>query len=217
MDAPATIRVVIADDHALFRQGLRSLLRAQSEIVIVAETETLAGLSDIIAATPCDVVLLDLQMERSALGEIPALASLAQIVIVTASENVEESVAAVRAGAAAVVFKRFAVESLMQAIHAAAAGTACMPPAVQAALAKTLRSGPTLSLTAREREIVRHVGMGLRNADIAARLFISERTVKTHLNNIFPKLGVRDRVELALYALKVGLVGLHEQVGRRPG
>jgi two-component system NarL family response regulator len=209
------IRVVIADDHALFRQGLRSLLRAQRDVEIVAESDSLAGLELILAETTCDVLLLDLQMERSALGVIAQLAERTKVVIVTASENVEEAVFAISAGAAAVVFKRFAVESLMQAVHAAAAGEAWMPPAVQLGLANELRRGPRPVLTTREQEIVRHVGRGLRNTEIAALLFISERTVKTHLNNIFSKLGVHDRVELALFALKAGIVGVHEQVGRR--
>jgi DNA-binding NarL/FixJ family response regulator len=81
---------------------------------------------------------------------------------------------------------------------------------LQSAIAANLRAGRKPTLTAREHEIVRCVGLGLRNADIATRLFISEHTVKTHLNNVFAKLGLHDRVELALYALRSGIVSVHE-------
>jgi DNA-binding NarL/FixJ family response regulator len=200
------IRVIVADDHALFRQGLRSLLRTQPDVTFVAEADSFATLAKVLDDDACDVILLDLKMEQSPLGEIAKLAKRAKVVVVTASERIDECIAAVRAGASGVVFKRFAVESLMDAIRAVATGGAWMPPSVQSALASRLRHDPLPLLTPREHEIVRHVGLGLRNADIAARLFISERTVKTHLNNIFGKLGVRDRTELALFALKTGMV-----------
>jgi two-component system NarL family response regulator len=204
------IRVIVADDHALFRQGLRSLLRTQSDIAFVAEADSFSTLARVFDSDPCDVVLLDLRMEQSPLGEITKLSKRAKVVVVTASERIDECVAAVRAGASGVVFKRFAVESLMDAIRAVVTGGAWMPPSVQSALANRLRHDPAPLLTPREHEIVRHVGLGMRNADIAARLFISERTVKTHLNNIFGKLGVRDRTELALLALKTGIVDMPE-------
>jgi DNA-binding NarL/FixJ family response regulator len=149
-------------------------------------------------------------MERIALDRIPGFTEHAKIVVVTASESAADCVAAISAGAAAVVLKRFAVETLMQAIEAATAGGIWMPPEVQAAMATTLRGAPRPTLTVREHEIVRQVGLGLRNADIAQRLFISERTVKTHLHNIFAKLDIHDRVELALYAIKTGIVGAYE-------
>jgi DNA-binding NarL/FixJ family response regulator len=82
-----------------------------------------------------------------------------------------------------------------------------MPPALQAAVAAGLRGPTAASLTRREREIVRHVALGLRNAEVGRQLRISEVTVKTHINNIFQKLGIRDRVELALYAVRTGIIG----------
>ena len=117
----------------------------------------------------------------------------------------------VRAGARGVVFKRFAVETLMDAIGAVAAGHVWMPPSLQAHLAAGLRAGPVEPLTNRERDIVRHVALGLRNAEVAKKLFISEQTVKTHLNNIFQKIGVRDRVELTLWAIRTGIIGSHDR------
>jgi DNA-binding NarL/FixJ family response regulator len=105
-----------------------------------------------------------------------------------------------------VVQKRFAVQTLVEAIRAVAAGLVWMPPALQAEVASQWSSSASKSLTSRETEIVHHVARGLRNAEIAQRLAITEATVKAHLNNIFDKLELRDRVELAVYALRHGLV-----------
>jgi DNA-binding NarL/FixJ family response regulator len=108
-------------------------------------------------------------------------------------------------GALAFVQKRYAVETLMEAIRSAAQGLVWIPPALREEFAAQLRSPASSQLSNRETEIVRCVAAGLRNAEVAERLLIGESTVKTHLNNIFQKLGIRDRVELALYAHRVGL------------
>ena len=208
---PAPIRIVVADDHALFRQGLKSLLKLQPDVVIVGEAARVDELTALLAQVACDVVLLDLGMERNSLAEIASLAERARVVVVTASEQPEDAIDAIRLGACAVVFKRFAVDTLMDAIRAAAQGHVWMPPSLQAHIATALRETARSPLTPREREIIRHVALGLRNAEVAAKLFISEQTVKTHLNNIFQKLGVRDRVELTLYAARVGIIGIHER------
>ena len=205
------IGVIIADDHALFRQGLKSMLRLQSDVTVVAELERASDLLPTLERHRCDVLLLDLQMERNALADIETLAERVAIVVVTASERPDEALAAIRAGARGVVFKRFAIETLMTAVRAVAEGQVWMPPALQAAVAAGLR-GPTVgTLTRREREIVRHVALGLRNAEVGRELSISEVTVKTHINNIFQKLGIRDRVALALYAVRNGIIGVHER------
>jgi DNA-binding NarL/FixJ family response regulator len=200
------MRVAIADDHALFRQGLKSLLRLQSDVTVVAEFERIADIPVGLDRGSCDVLLLDLQMERAAFAAIESLAERLTVVVVTASERVEDAIAALRAGARALVFKRFAIETLMDALHAATDGQVWMPPELQTELASRLRQPPTVTLTRRERDIVRQVALGLRNAEVAERLCVSEGTVKTHLNNIFHKLGLRDRVELTLYAVRLGIV-----------
>jgi len=205
------IRVIIADDHALFRQGLKSMLRLQPDVTVVAEVERASDLLPALEAEGCDVLLLDLQMERSALADIEALAERVAIIVVTASERPDDALSALRAGARAVVFKRFAIETLMTALRAVAGGEVWMPPALQAAVAAGLRGPGTGSLTRREREIVRHVALGLRNAEVGRELSISEVTVKTHINNIFQKLGLRDRVELALYAVRTGIIAVDER------
>jgi len=205
------IRVVLADDHSLFRQGLRSLLRLQPDIDVLAEVDRAAEIPSVLADHACDVLLLDLQMDRSALEDIKSLSQITRVVVVTASELVNEALAAVRLGARAVVQKRYAIETLVDAIRAVAEGFVWMPPALQAALASQWEQPDDKQLTAREREIIRHVSLGLRNNEVAKRLRISEGTVKTHMNNIFRKLAVRDRVELALYALRAGLITVHDQ------
>jgi two-component system, NarL family, response regulator len=201
------IRLIIADDHALFRQGLKSLLQLQPDIEVVAEVERADELRATLSNTPCDVLLLDMQMDRWMMDEIPQLAKVTTVIVLTASESGENGVQALRLGARAVVHKRFAIETLMTAIQTVRDGLVWMPPTVQAEFAAQ-GSSTVKRLTARELEIVRFVAVGLRNAEVAERLSITESTVKTHLNNIFQKIGVRDRLELAHYAIKIGLVSV---------
>jgi DNA-binding NarL/FixJ family response regulator len=205
------IRLILADDHAIFREGLKALLQHEPAVVIAAETSRIDGLSELLDSTPADVLLLDLQMERSSLTEIEALSQKIAVVVLTASELVGDALAAIRLGARAVVLKRFAVETLMDAIEQVAAGEVWLPPSVQGQLAARLRDPAANPLSPREEEVVRHVALGMRNADVAKRLFISEQTVKTHLNNVFQKLGIQDRVELTIYAIRQGIIGVHER------
>ena len=201
--------MIIADDHALFRQGLRSLLVLEG-LEVVAEVEQAGGLEAALAANPCDVLLLDLQMEQWSMDRIPELSRKTAVVVLTADERVEIGLTALRLGARAVVHKRFAIESLLTAIRAVADGLVWMPPAMQAALVGQ-DSPAAKKLTARESEVVRYVAVGMRNAEVAARLSLSESTVKTHLTNIFQKLGIRDRIELTRYAIKTGLVTVQDR------
>ncbi len=204
------IRLIIADDHALFRQGLRALLRLHEEIQLVGEIETVGELRAIIAETPCDILLLDLQMERSSMDDIPELSRMTRVIVLTANESTEMGMRALRLGAKGIVQKRFAIETLMTAIHTVADGLVWMPPSLQAELAEQENSNGK-RLTPRESEIVRCVATGLRNAQVAQHLSISESTVKTHLNKIFQKLEVRDRLGLTHYAIKTGLVSLERE------
>jgi two-component system NarL family response regulator len=208
-----TIRVIIADDHALFREGLRALLKHQPEVTIVAETDRAGEIGAVLDDTPADILLLDLQMERSAMEDIGRHAERIAVVVVTASELTGDAIGAIRLGAHAVVFKRFAIATLMDAIRSAAAGDVWMPPSVQGELADRLRNPALSPLSAREEEVVRYVALGMRNAEVAKHLCISEQTVKSHLNNIFEKLAVQDRVELTVYAIRTGIIALHERSG----
>lgn len=204
------IRLVIADDHALFRQGLRSLLRERPDFEVVAEVERASDLLTTLAATPADLLLLDLQMERWMMNDIEMLAGVTRVVVLTGSERIEDGLAAVRLGARAVVQKRFGIDTLIEAIRAVHEGLVWMPATLQAELASQLRGAPPVKLTARESEIVRCVALGMRNSEIATRCQIGETTVKTHINNIFQKLEVRDRVDLTRYAFRTGLLSPRE-------
>ena len=204
------IRITIADDHALFRQGLRLLLDLEPEVEVVAEVHRAADLGATVRSVPSDLLLLDLQMERWSFADIEPLSKVVGIIVLTASERTEDALHAIRLGARAVVQKRFASETLMEAIRAAAEGHVWLPPALQAEIAKQWREPESKTLSPREREIARLVALGLHNAEIAKKLFISEVTVKTHLNNVFQKLSLRDRVGLVRYAIRVGPIDVHE-------
>ena len=209
---PAPLRMIIADDHMLFRQGLKSMLvNLHANVTVVAEVERVDEISPLLARTACDVLLLDLQMDRSALADIPAFARRVRVVVVTASQQAAEALTAVRAGARAVVFKRFAVETLMEAIRTVTNGNVWLPATLQAELSTRMSEPDAKALTGRERDIVRLIALGFHNDEIAHRLSIGEVTVKTHINNVLRKLDVRDRVGLTLYAIRLGLIGLDEK------
>jgi len=201
------MRLIIADDHALFRQGLKSLLLLQPDTQVVAEIESSDDVAAVVSATGCDVLLLDLQMNRWMMEDIAQLSRLTNVIVLTASESAENGVRALRLGAKGVVQKRFAIETLMMALRSVADGLVWMPPMVQTEFARQ-ESSSGKELTPRESEIVRYVASGLRNIEVAERLSITESTVKTHLNNIFQKLAVRDRLELTHYAIKTGMVAV---------
>ena len=201
------LRIIIADDHALFRQGLKSLLMLQPDTQVVAEIESANDVEPAVSRTDSNVLLLDLQMDRWMMDDIPQLGRLTNVIVLTASESAENGVKALRLGAKGVVQKRFAIETLMMALRSVADGLVWMPPMVQTEFARQ-ESSSGKELTPRESEIVRYVCSGMKNIEVAERLAITESTVKTHLNNIFQKLGVRDRLELTHYAIKTGMVAV---------
>jgi two-component system NarL family response regulator len=201
------LRIIIADDHALFRQGLKSLLMLQPDTQVVAEIESANDVEPAVSRTDSNVLLLDLQMDRWMMHDIPQLSRLTNVIVLTASESAENGVKALRLGAKGVVQKRFAIETLMMALRSVADGLVWMPPMVQTEFARQ-ESSSGKELTPRESEIVRYVCSGMKNIEVAERLAITESTVKTHLNNIFQKLGVRDRLELTHYAIKTGMVAV---------
>jgi DNA-binding NarL/FixJ family response regulator len=213
-DRPAPLRIALADDHAIFRQGLKSLLKLRTDVTVVAEAERVDDLGPMLASHPCDILVLDLRMDRSSLVALEQLAQRVTVVVLTMSERAEDALEALRAGARAVVFKRFAIETLLEAIRAAASGHVWLPPELQLPVLTALRGGERPLLSRRERQIVRLVALGLRNAEVAHELGISEETVKKHLNTVFHKLGIRDRVELALSAIKLGIISDHEAAAR---
>jgi two-component system NarL family response regulator len=208
-----SIRLILADDHAIFRQGLKSLLRLRAGFHVVAEVARASDLLPTLGSVACDVLLLDLQMEEQCLlNDIKSLVQVVRVVVLTASERTEDVVTALNLGAHAVVQKRFAIETLTAAIRATVDGRVWIPPSLQAKLAgeepATAREGRRLS--PREEAVARCVAIGLRNAEVAERLAISETTVKSHLHSAFQKLGLRDRVALARYVFRIGLLSPRE-------
>ncbi len=206
-----SIRLIIADDHAIFRQGLKSLLRLRAGFQVVAEVSRASDLLPTLGSVACDVLLLDLQMEeRCLLNDIKSLVQVVRVVVLTASERTEDVVTALNLGAHAVVQKRFAIETLTAAIRATVDGRVWIPPGMQAELAEDRPPRRTVRLSPREEAVARCVAVGLRNAEVAERLSISETTVKSHLHSVFQKLGLRDRVALARYVFRVGLLSPRE-------
>ena len=216
---PRKRRIVIVDDHTLFREGLRTILETEEDIEVVADAESAEDIVEQVWQTRPDVLLLDIRMPQgSGLDAVPAVLKISpntHVLVLTACDEKEEHVRAFRLGAKRVILKDSARQTLMQAIRTVCRGEVWMDPRMSGALAEELShigsEGDPIStrqengLTERELEIVRLVASGYKNKEVGATLAISERTVKTHLTNIFQKLGVRDRVGLVMYALRHNL------------
>ena len=219
-DSPSPIRVLIVDDHAVVRAGLRMLIDSQPSMKVVAEAGTRAESVQAAAREQPDIVLLDLDMGgESGLSFLPDLVDAARgakILVLTGVRDPEAHRKAVRAGARGVVFKEKAVEVLIKAIEGVHGGEIWLDRALASSLLEELshpnaafdgdpESARIATLTTRERELIAIVSQGLRNKEIADRLFITEVTVRHHLTSIYSKLGVADRFELAVYAFRHGL------------
>jgi len=219
-DSPSPIRVLIVDDHAVVRAGLRMLIDSQSPMKVVAEAGTRVEAVQAAATQQPDIVLLDLDMGgESGLSFLPDLVDAARgakILVLTGVRDPEAHRKAVRAGARGVVFKEKAVEVLIKAIEGVHGGEIWLDRALASSLLEELshpnaafegdpEGARIASLTTRERELIAIVSQGLRNKEIADRLFITEVTVRHHLTSIYGKLGVADRFELAVYAFRHGL------------
>ncbi len=214
------IRVALADDQLLVRAGFRALLDAEDGIEVVAEASGGRELLERIRATPVDVVLMDIRMPEGdglwateQIAADPAFAGV-HVVIVTTFELDDYVARAVRAGAAGFLVKDTEPADLVRAVRVVAEGEALLSPGVTkrllGRLAVGLREAPDAAvlqgITEREREVLRLVGMGLTNDEIAERLFLSPLTAKTHVSRIMAKLHARDRVHLVVTAYETGLV-----------
>ena len=208
------IRVLIADDHAVVRQGLRTFLELQDDIEVVADVAD--GESALAAAAEHDpdVVLMDLVMPGvdgvEAIRRLRERQPHTRVVVLTSFLDDDKLFPAVRAGAAGYLLKDVEPAELVRAIHAVGDGEALLHPAVAARLMEELsaagRPPPEESLTAREREVLELIARGLPNKLIARELAIAEKTVKTHVSSILGKLGLTDRTQAALYAVRSGLL-----------
>jgi NarL family two-component system response regulator LiaR len=208
------IRVLIADDHAVVRQGLRTFLDLQDDVEVVAEAaDGEAALAAAQAAQP-DVVLLDLVMPRldgvAALRRLRERAPEARVIVLTSFGDDERLFAALRAGAAGYLLKDVEPTELVRAIRTAHAGQSPLSPAVAARVIDELahggaRAGAVDELTPRELEVLRLIARGRSNKVIARELGVAEKTVKTHVSHLLAKLGLADRTQAALYAVREGL------------
>jgi two-component system nitrate/nitrite response regulator NarL len=209
-----TIRIVIADDHPIFRDGLRRLLDADSRFKVVGEAgDGIEAVAQVSRLTP-DILLLDLAMPRAngltALQELSELGLPVRSVLLTAAIDRDDTVTALQLGARGVILKEAATKLLYRCLQAVMAdeywvGHERVHDIVQHLHAATRRAGdpatPAQTLTPRELQIVGAIVEGASNKDIGQQLDLGEQTVKNHLSHIFDKLGVSNRLELALYVI----------------
>jgi DNA-binding NarL/FixJ family response regulator len=223
--APAPVRVLIADDHKIVREGLVSLLSLLPGIDVVgAAIDGDDAVRQALELRP-QVVLMDLNMPRcngvEATQQLREALPETRVVVLTTYSDDAWVFSALQAGARGFLTKDAGAEEIHRAITAVAAGHAQLDPSVQSRLLDALgrgdhfavadaaadgaRTGPPDELTPREAEVLGHIAAGLSNTEIAATLFVSEATVKTHINHIFTKTGLRDRAQLVGYAFRHGL------------
>lgn len=221
------IRVLIIDDHALFRSGIKSVLQRQADFVVVDEAgDGLEGVKRAKQSDP-DVILLDLHMPGiSGLEALPLLADeapKAQVVMLTVSEDTDDLLDALRAGARGYLLKNIDTEFLLDSIRRAAQGESVMSPHMAARLADAMRApagvgaAPSAAgagkLSPREREVIALLAQSASNKEIARELNLSESTVKIHVQSILRKLDLSSRVHAAVYAVEHGLTA--ENPGNR--
>ncbi len=210
------ITVLIVDDHAVVRHGIRALLEAEDGFAVVGEVGS-GGEAVLLAADLApDVVLMDLVMPEmdgvAATRLVKAGSPRSQVIVLTSYHDDEHIFPAIRAGALSYLLKGMSLDELTEAVRKAARGEAVLHPHVAARLVQELHGASPeagllyASLSEREREVLRLIAEGLGNAEIAERLIIGERTVKSHVTNILGKLHVADRTQAAIYAWRQGLM-----------
>ena len=209
------IRVLIVDDHSVVREGLRAFLELQAGLEVVGEAADGVEAIEAGARLRPDVILIDLVMPQ--LGGVAAMRRLreqvpgARIIVLTSFLDDDKLLPALRAGAAGYLLKNAEPHEIVRAVRAAHAGEALLDPVVAARLVETLAADdgqePLDRLTPREREVLVLIGRGYSNKRIANELELSEKTVKTHVGHVLAKLGVNDRTQAAVVAVRAGIVG----------
>ena len=211
------IRVLLADDHAVLRSGLRALLNLEAGMEVVGEAKDGFEAVDMAHSPQPDVILLDLHMPRKdgieAIKEIKVENPDARILILTSFSEDERFYAAIKAGAMGYLLKDSSPQEILTAIRQVYRDEMSMHPSIADKLMRELQRASHLvpmedPLTEREGEVLKLVAQGLPNQEIAEKLFISERTVRTHVSNILAKLHLANRTQAALYALREGLADL---------
>lgn len=203
------IRIMIVEDHHIVRKGFIALLQMVDGLEVVAETSSGSDALLLYREHQPDIALMDLRLPgmggvdaiKAIRGEFPA----ARIIVLTTFDGDEDIYRALQAGARGYLLKGMEADDLIAAIRSVHAGKTCIPAEVAGRLAERFAGS---ALTQRETEVVQLIVKGLNNRDIGAKLFISEATVKTHINNLLSKLGVADRTQAATTALQRGIVHL---------
>jgi DNA-binding NarL/FixJ family response regulator len=213
IEPEAAIRVLLADDHPVVRTGLTGMLATEPGIAVVGEAGSGDEAVSMVLALRPDVVLMDLRMPGgdgvSATTRILAAAPQTRVMVLTTYDTDADILRAVEAGAAGYLLKDLPRADLAAAIRAAARGETVLAPAVAGRLLTRMRTasaGPAEALSARETQVLALISRGLTNAEVGRELFISEATVKTHLNRACAKLGVSGRTAAVARALQAGLL-----------
>lgn len=212
------IRVLLVDDEELVRSGLQLLLAADPDIEVVAEANDGAEALTLCRERRPDIVLLDLHMPRvdglTALPRLCASDAAPKVIVLTTFGEDRNVYLALRAGASAFLLKTSRAEDLRWAVHAVAKGDQVVSPTIIDSLVQRFLEipppgyldGALAELSEREIEVLSHVARGLSNAEVGERLYLSEATVKSHVNHLLRKLGLRDRVQATVLAYETGLV-----------
>ena len=216
--AVANPRVILVDDHDLFRTGLRNLLADQG-VDVVGEAQTGAEALGLVRDLAPDVVVMDLNMPGmsgvEATRQINVLAPLTQVLVLTISDQDADVLDAILAGASGYLLKDSSIQDLLQGIRSAAVGEALISPHIAAKVLQRVRATSTspeiadtirAELSDREVEVLKLIANGTDNAQIAAELHISPKTVKNHISNILMKLQIDNRIQAAVYAVRSGIV-----------
>jgi two-component system, NarL family, response regulator LiaR len=212
---PEKITLILCDDHALVRQGVRAFLETQPDIDVVAEAENGEQAIAFVKQYAPDVVLMDLLMSGmdgvEATRQIKRISPRSNVIVVTSYHDDEHIFPALRAGAMSYLLKSIKMNDLAEAVRRAARGEATLDPRVAARVINEVQSKKRLpnafdELTERELEVLKLIASGIANHEIATRLTISEHTVKSYVSNILSKLHLADRTQAAIYAWREGVV-----------
>lgn len=211
------IKVLIVDDHQVVRQGLRTFLELQDDIVVIGEAGDGLQAVEMVHQYQPDVVLMDLVMPKldgiAATRQVKSSAAEVKVIALTSFTEDDKVFPAIQAGASSYLLKDVSPDDLVEAIRAAYKGEVRVHPEITRRLMEQVSHQTTPArqtqvdeITDRERDVVRLVAQGRSNQEIAQELVISEKTVKTHISNILSKLHLQDRTQLAIYAIRTGLV-----------
>ena len=217
IDSTGKIKVLIVDDHQVVRQGLRTFLELQEDILVVGEAGDGQSAVEMVRQLNPNIVLMDLVMPRldgiSATRQVKSLGSDVKVIALTSFTEDDKVFPAIQAGASSYLLKDVSPDDLVEAIRAVYRGEARLHPDIARKLMEQVahqtpspRESHVDDLTERELDVINLVAHGFNNQEIANELVISEKTVKTHISNILSKLQLEDRTQLAIYAIKKGLV-----------